>query len=308
MQAIKLARQHGWNDQPVAAVAYLALGAAAVCEGRLAEAEALLERADTISAQHQPTARMTLHVAYGSLDLARGRHEPALAAFRAAGNLAEQAGPARAGRTQIRAFLLATLVRSGDMQGAEQAFAELDARDRETAQLRTALAVLRLAQDDPPAATAALGPVLRGGAAAVSLRPWVTRAFLLEATARDRLGDWDAAERATEHALALAQPDGMLMPFLLHPAPGLLQRHARHCRSHAGLISQMPSTSWPARSQRHRPENPGSLPEPPGTEGASGNRGLGALFCARKRRAGPRASSRSSHSEMRVLRSTRRLI
>ncbi len=298
MQAIKLARQHGWNDQPVAAVAYLALGAAAVCEGRLAEAEALLERADTISAQHQPTARMMLHVAYGSLDLARGRHEPALAAFRAAGNLAEQAGPARAGRTQIRAFLLATLVRSGDMQGAEQAFAELDARDRETAQLRTALAVLRLAQDDPPAATAALGPVLRGGAAAVSLRPWVTRAFLLEATARDRLGDWDAAERATEHALALAQPDGMLMPFLLHPAPGLLQRHARHCRSHAGLISQI-LNFLAGQEPASPPGKPGHLPEPPGTEGASGNRGLEPFVHGK---GGRGLVEPLSHSEMRVLR------
>ena len=150
------------------------------------------------------------------------------------------------------------------MQGAEQAFAELDARDRETAQIRTALAALRLAQDDPQATTAALGPVLRGATAAVSLRPWVTQAFLLEATARDRLGDWDAAERATEHALALAQADGMLVPFLLHPAPGLLQRHARHCRSHAGLISQILSLrvgqeptsppgepGAPARTARH---------------------------------------------------------
>jgi len=240
MQAVKLARQHGWSDQPIAAVAYLALGTAAVCEGRLAEAEALLERADsTIPAQLQPGARMMLHVAYGLLDLARGHHEAALAAFRTAGSLAEQVGPARAWRTQIRALLLATLVRSGDMRRAEQAFAELDADERETAQVRTALAALRLAQDDPQAATAALGPVIGGAAPAVSLRPWVTQAFLLEATARDRLGDRPVAERATEHALALAQPDGMLLPFLLHSAPGLLQRHARHSRSHAGLISQV---------------------------------------------------------------------
>jgi LuxR family transcriptional regulator, maltose regulon positive regulatory protein len=240
MQAVKLARQHGWSDQPIAAVAYLALGTAAVCEGRLAEAEALLERADsTIPAQLQPGARMMLHVAYGLLDLARGHHEAALAAFRTAGSLAEQVGPARAWRTQIRALLLVTLVRSGEIQRAEQAFAELDADERETAQVRTALAALRLAQDDPQAATAALGPVVGGAAPAVSLRPWVTQAFLLEATARDRLGDRPVAERATEHALALAQPDGMLLPFLLHSAPGLLQRHARHSRSHAGLISQV---------------------------------------------------------------------
>jgi LuxR family transcriptional regulator, maltose regulon positive regulatory protein len=240
MQAVKLARQHGWSDQPIAAVAYLALGTAAVCEGRFAEAEALLERAgSTIPAQLQPGARMMLHVAYGLLDLARGHHEAALAAFRTAGSLAEQIGPARAWRTQIRALLLATLVQSGDMRRAEQAFADLDADERETAQVRTVLAALRLAQDDPQAATAALGPVVGGAAPAVSLRPWVMQAFLLEATARDRLGDRPVAESATERALALAQPDGMLLPFLLHSAPELLQRHARHSKSHAGLISQV---------------------------------------------------------------------
>jgi LuxR family maltose regulon positive regulatory protein len=31
----------------------------------------------------------------------------------------------------------------------------------------------------------------------------------------------------------------MLLPFLLHPAPGLLQRHARHRTAHAALVSQI---------------------------------------------------------------------
>ena len=34
-------------------------------------------------------------------------------------------------------------------------------------------------------------------------------------------------ERALERALDLAEPDGVLLWFLLHPAPGLLERHAR---------------------------------------------------------------------------------
>ena len=290
MQAIKLARQYGWNDQPIAGVAYLALGAAAVCEGRLAEAEALLRRADgTIPAQLQPAARTMLHVAYGSLEAARSRHEAALAAFQAAGDLAEQAGPARAWRTQIRALLLAILVRSGEMQRAEQVFAELDAGERETAQVRIALAALRLAQDYPQAATAALGPVLGGAATAVSLRPWVTQAFLLEAAARDRLGDRAAAERAIEHALVLAQPDGMLAPFLIHPAPGLLERHARHCGSHAGLISQILSLLA------------GQEPvSPPGSE--AGRAGEAAVHGTGARSYSQGLLEPLSHSEIRVLR------
>jgi LuxR family maltose regulon positive regulatory protein len=62
---------------------------------------------------------------------------------------------------------------------------------------------------------------------------------LLEAIARDALGDEDAAASAVERALDLAEPDGMLTMFLLHPAPGLLQRHARQHTSHPALIADI---------------------------------------------------------------------
>jgi hypothetical protein len=62
---------------------------------------------------------------------------------------------------------------------------------------------------------------------------------MLEATARDALGDPAAAGRALERALDLGESDGALMVFVLHPAPGLLERHARHSTSHAALISEI---------------------------------------------------------------------
>jgi LuxR family transcriptional regulator, maltose regulon positive regulatory protein len=68
---------------------------------------------------------------------------------------------------------------------------------------------------------------------------WVTQAFFLEAMARDVLGDPAAAAGALEHALDLAEPDGLAFGFLLRPAPELLQRHARQHTAHAGLISQI---------------------------------------------------------------------
>ena len=64
------------------------------------------------------------------------------------------------------------------------------------------------------------------------------QSFLLEAIARDALGDPGAAERALERALDLAEPDGMLLGFLLHPASGLLARQARHGTAHASLIAE----------------------------------------------------------------------
>jgi LuxR family transcriptional regulator, maltose regulon positive regulatory protein len=64
-------------------------------------------------------------------------------------------------------------------------------------------------------------------------------AVLLEAIARDALGDQAAAGRALERALDLAAPDRWLIPFLVHPAPGLLERHARQRTAHAALIAEI---------------------------------------------------------------------
>ena len=64
-------------------------------------------------------------------------------------------------------------------------------------------------------------------------------AFLLEASARDALGEREAAGRALERALDLAEPDGLLFPFLLHPVPELLERHARQRPAHPALIRKI---------------------------------------------------------------------
>ena len=48
-----------------------------------------------------------------------------------------------------------------------------------------------------------------------------------------------AAASALERVLDLAEPDGMLTVFLLHPAPGLLQRQARQRTAHAALIADI---------------------------------------------------------------------
>jgi LuxR family maltose regulon positive regulatory protein len=57
--------------------------------------------------------------------------------------------------------------------------------------------------------------------------------------ARDALGDQAAAGLALERALDLAEPDGALMWFLMHPAPGLLERHVRQRTAYAALIAHV---------------------------------------------------------------------
>ena len=64
-------------------------------------------------------------------------------------------------------------------------------------------------------------------------------ALLLGAMARDALGDPAAAGRSLERALDLAGPNSVLMAFLIHPAPELLERHARQRTARAALIAEV---------------------------------------------------------------------
>jgi LuxR family maltose regulon positive regulatory protein len=238
-QAIELARRHGWTTEPVVAPAYLALAVVSVWQGRLEEAEPLLDRAQrALRAGVQPAAGVVLHSVRGAFELARGHDASALAAHRAADKLGELLIAAHPLATQARALLLRTLVRLGETGRTEAALAAMEQRERETGQMRIAAAVLRLAQHHPQAAIAALAPVL-DGSAPVFQSVWRVEAQLLEAIARDALGDPAATGRALERALDLAEADAVLFPFLLHPAPGLLERHARHRTGHAALISEI---------------------------------------------------------------------
>ena len=118
-------------------------------------------------------------------------------------------------------------------------------------------AVLWLARDDSRAATAALAPVL-DGSVPVGWRFMIAEAFLLEAIAQDALGDLGAAGRALERAMDPAESDGTLLWFLLHPAPGLLERQARQRTAHAALIAQILDLL-----SGNRPAPPSAAPRPP---------------------------------------------
>jgi LuxR family maltose regulon positive regulatory protein len=238
-QAVELAEQHGWTDEPAAGVASLNVARVLVRQGRLEEAEPWIQRAErTLRAEAEPAVGLAIRAQRGLLELARGQDADALAAFQAADRLSVRLAEPSVMVLPNRSFLVQTLVRLGETDGAEQALAALGDQDRDGGAMRTGLAALRLAQDNPHAAIAALAPVL-DGSAPVPWPGWLAQALLLESIARDAVGDPAAAGRALERALDLAEPDGALYWFLLHPAPGLLERHARHGTAHAALIADI---------------------------------------------------------------------
>jgi LuxR family maltose regulon positive regulatory protein len=140
--------------------------------------------------------------------------------------------------TRAQAIYLEILVRVGETERVERALVEMGREVRETTWMRVVLASLRLAQDDPETAVEVLAPIL-DDATRVEASVWEIEALLLGAIAHDALRDPGGAARALERALDAAEPDGLLLPFLLYPAPELLERHARSRTTHASLISEI---------------------------------------------------------------------
>ena len=238
-QAIDLADRHGWTDETAAGVAYMALGSVLAWQGRLDEAESWLQRAErTVRPEADPAVALAVRYVRAQLELGRGRVADALAAFRAAERLAGDLAAPSMLATPMVALLALALVRLGETERAGQILASLGEHDRDHGEIGVIAAMLWLARDDPRAATAALAPVL-DESAPVGWRSWLIEAFLLEAIAREALGDPAAAGPALERALDLAEPAGELLWFLLHPAPALLERHARQRTAHAALIARI---------------------------------------------------------------------
>jgi LuxR family transcriptional regulator, maltose regulon positive regulatory protein len=205
-QAVELARQHGWTDEPAAGIAYMALGAVLAWQGRPGEGEPWIQRAErTVRPEAEPAAALLVHYTRGLAELARGRDREALAAFQAAERMAGHLAAPHLLVPRAQGMLLLTLVRLGETERAEQVLTDLGEQGRDSGEIRIATAALRLAQDDPHAASAALAPVL-DGSAPVTRSIWLAQAFLLEAIARDALGDPAAAGRAVERTLDRPSP------------------------------------------------------------------------------------------------------
>ena len=149
-QATELAERHGWGEESLAGMAYAQLGIVMLYQGRLDEAEPWLERAErTLRAEAEPVAGMSLRYARAVLELARGRYQEALAAFRGAEKLAVTLVRPHTSVTSMRSRMLQTLVRLGQTGRAEQVLAELGEDERASAEMRTAVAALRLAVGRP---------------------------------------------------------------------------------------------------------------------------------------------------------------
>ena len=219
---------------------------------RPGEAEPWVQRAERVlRAETEPAAVLGMHRARGVLELARGRDADALAAFQAAERLA--------GRLTAPHMLLRRHGHCCYTPWCASATSSAPSRPSPASANATATAG-RCASParccgSPETTRARRWPRSRPSWTAPHryLPAWLVEAFLLEAIARDALGDPGSADRALERALDLAEPDGALLWFLLHPVPGLLQRHARHRTAHPALVADILSLLAGRRPRRRSP-------------------------------------------------------
>ncbi len=238
VEAIAIAEAHGWASEATFGVAPATLAGIEVGQGRFEEAEHWLERAEQVLRPDvEPAAELLLHLVRGALLSAKGRAEEAIDAFRASERRQPLLVVPHALRVATRGFLAQALVRVGDTASARATLAEIAEEDRDWGESRVAFASLDLAAGDAEAAVKVLVPVLDGSAPALTTSP--VQAFLLDALAREALGDLDAAEASIERALERAEPDGIVFPFVTTPVHELLERHPRHRTAHAALLSDI---------------------------------------------------------------------
>ena len=237
-RALAIAEEHGWTSESMTTGAFAMAGMALVRLGRFADAERHLARAEeSLRAAADPGTEAVLHHARGMLRFGEGRFGEALAEFARAQGLERLLGSEHVFTVDVRGRALQVRVRMGDTESVRLALAEMEPQERERAGVRIARAALELENDDPERAIDALAPVIDGAAPAL-YRSWARiEALLLDATARDRLGDHRATEESLEGALELAEPEGLILPFLLWPSRDLLERHPKHRTAHATLIS-----------------------------------------------------------------------
>jgi LuxR family maltose regulon positive regulatory protein len=238
-EAIALAERHGWGAEPVVAPALMTLAGTMVFLGEFDEGERWLRRTErALQTDTGPDIRLLLHQTAGMLHASRGRHHEALEEFGTAEYLGSQLEGSQALASQVTGWLLAAQARLGMTGEARAALAALDDERASSGEIRNALAVICLAEGDPVAALAAVADVLDGTAPVLGYVT-VMEAHLLAGLAHRELGDQRAANQAAERALALAEPDRLILPFAMTGSAGLLEALPRHQSAHAALLADI---------------------------------------------------------------------
>ena len=221
------------------APALVTLTANLVWTGEFDEGERWLQRTEqALQTDIGPGIRLLVHIAGGMLQAGRGRRHEALEEFSAAEHLRSQLEGSHALASQVTGWMLATQARVGLPGEARACLAALDDERASSGEVGNARAVICLAEGDPAAALAAVADVLDGTAPVIGYVTLV-ETHLLAGLAHRELGDQRAANQAAEGALGLAEPDRLVLPFVMTGSGELLETLPRRETAHAALLADI---------------------------------------------------------------------
>jgi LuxR family transcriptional regulator, maltose regulon positive regulatory protein len=241
-EALRIADAHGWDADPVAGTALASLASMDSAQGRFEDARGRLGQATPLlRAEIEPAAALFVQFVWGDLLSGEGRLAEAIDAYDAAGRLQRVLATRHILTGPVREFIALLQLRGGDAEAARATLASLDDNDRQQAEANVAIAALRIADGAPADAIETLESVLTGSVPVLRVGTMV-QTLVVSAAANDRMGDRIRSEDMVERALDLAEPDGLVLPFLVTPVPRLLElleRHPRHRTAHAALLSDL---------------------------------------------------------------------
>ena len=238
-QAVAVAEAHGWGSDPVIAPALAIRALELAWLGRFEEAQLALERAQrALVAGAEPVIELVVRHTLGLLAFGERQLEEALAAFRDAAHLKALLGE-EVPLIDPLARMLQVLAQIGQTTAARAVLAELGEDERNRLGMRIAVATLDLAQGSPQRALEVLASVIDGSEQPCQLPMESIDALVLDAAVRDAIGDARAAGESLERALKLAEPDGIVLPFVLAPVRPLLVRHSEYRTAHATLLTEI---------------------------------------------------------------------
>ena len=242
-QAIALAERYGFDDRPIVAPAFAALGAISVWMGEFDDGEGWLRHAwEVAEPDVDPAAAVFLYVATGQLHAGRRQHQSALEQFAAAARTQALLTGVHALAPRIAGSLAATQARLGMLDEARRTLSDYPAGPERMGAIQAidnARAVIFMAEGDAAAALEALPDVqdTTQGVHALTL----VETHLLAGIAHLDLGDQDAAAAAAEAALAAAEPDRLVLPFAMTDAAELLDGLPYHQTAHGALLTDIVS-------------------------------------------------------------------
>jgi LuxR family transcriptional regulator, maltose regulon positive regulatory protein len=235
-RAVALAEEHGLGTDPVVALPAAVRGGSLVILGRFAEAEQWLDRSERALRQEvDPGTVLALYHARGLLRAGQGRPDEALAAFRRAEAVQPRLAGEHALTVDVVSRIVQMLVALGESAAARTALDGMAEAERDRAEIRTAAAALELAEGCAEEAVSLLAPVIERSTSALHSTWAAITGLLYDGLAREQLGDRTAATASLERALELAEPEGIILPFVLVDVREILERLGGHGTAHGAL-------------------------------------------------------------------------